>query len=1667
MSDADALFADIPRAQSGSPDDLFSDIPRTPQQAAPAQTAPPAGPRPSILKQPGITDTPPIKPQVVVNGVVTQKRGNNGPAPFNADNAVSQMDQGTAPGTQLRQNATPYFNTQKPVVPTGSAFDQVNAHATPSGPQLKIGTGPRADAAYAGYIHAITPMAKGGLGQDPEKASLAYRQSQASITTTEPTGGQPYLDGTTYAIHPGTFEMLPFTQQSWQHMLDTGANIIQGKNGGTYDRATAERLYSSITKQQGPFQGAPDLYQRENQINEAGMSPNAGNKLLGSAPPMTLKRAASDLAQAGQKTTAAVVDAGQNYARLLGLDPTVLLPSQVGKAVKGVATGVVNLANPLSIAGIGASVLDDPIKVAEGVRDMLARIGTPSEQTPEEYFENLVNAALIVHGITKVPVSASTKAAMSDAIRRSVGGDMVGKSGTFTEENAPLSSSATASTTPLAVPTPSKLPAENLAPKPTKGQTVDQATFHALNRWRPLAEAEIENSANQIEHAPLTGADPAALRQKINTLRNALDTNTPDPEIVDRIKNAWISKNGEPNPAIKITVDPTEVPKPDPHAQWALDNWQQSAGDELTKAVQNGDWDRAAEVRRWFTRQRPPQDFLENLAQQHAEINPTSDYVRKLYQDSTPEEQTIAANSLGIPHEQLEPAIESATDHTGAAPGETEPTSAKSGNGVEPPSEPANPTDPGTGPKPVAEPAINSASEPVSASPTAEPKPPTAPPALPREEVTPPPVDPQYSAKNAVSDVRANQLGVEPTERSPRTSYSEDMDAGREALLSGRINGDALAKDLIKTRRPATPVEQGALLTHQMVIDTRLGEIDKEAAATSDPMKLQLLKDEKTALEGQAAQNIEALTRTGTALGRGLGFRRGMHERPLDTPSILADAKMTKGSELSPKETTKATELGEKIKTARQNLKNAEDATAGKVVRDAPKGKFNRADLKAERTDILNQFGQLGSRLSANPIDMIPKGMELLGKLAVNLAKEGFISIDDLLGKVQSALKPHGIDVTRDHLIDALSQIKPRPEMSDATKNAQAARLAARTYGKAAELNESLANGTYSPAEKSPSKTVNEDVALARNQLSAASKEARQIDLAKKTTQKAQELKESLDNGTYTPPTSKVAGFVRPELADARALFAEAQKEASARNLASKLRSKAAGIKDALDNGTYTEPAPKARNEVHPDVAKARVELQRQEAQAKHYIKSLQVTPASELIRQAYRASIVSNIPKIAAKVLGGFSVGKVVDSLGAIPAKAWDEMLHQATGIHGNAIDIQAVMDGLKDAKTRATLGRFLNVLKGIEPASAHTGLSDSFHGVNGGESKIGKAIAGTTNMVFNSHSALYSPFLDYGYKKSLGELSRLYAKNIGEPDTAGSLESNPPDWLNKRAAHEGKEGILMNQNQMASHLGEATRGLGSKPGLLKGPIGSALDLAATYLMPTPGVAFNAYGRMLEHSPLGMIKAVSEGAKAIGEMKSDNPDIQKAMIHQRESSKAAGRSIVGTAAGLYLGYLLNKNKPGGFSVTPPYVKGHTPFTPPAQGGNGNLQIPGVQAPYQNVNLEDSPFTHGLAMGAYAAEMERKGINPTKDGLNQFMDARGMPYWTQSPFGEVKENMERIAAHPQDEAVKAGLSAIPFGGLIGGIANTLDYGHQREAKTPMERLQNKIPIWRNSLPERK
>jgi hypothetical protein len=106
-------------------------------------------------------------------------------------------------------------------------------------------------------------------------------------------------------------------------------------------------------------------------------------------------------------------------------------------------------------------------------------------------------------------------------------------------------------------------------------------------------------------------------------------------------------------------------------------------------------------------------------------------------------------------------------------------------------------------------------------------------------------------------------------------------------------------------------------------------------------------------------------------------------------------------------------------------------------------------------------------------------------------------------------------------------------------------------------------------------------------------------------------------------------------------------------------------------------------------------------------------------------------------------------------------------------------------------------------------------------------------------------------------------------------------------------------------------------------------------------------------------------------------------------------------------------------------------------------------------------------MGAYAAESERKGVNPTEDGLKKFMDQYGMPYWTQSPFGEVKENMERIAAKPSDEAAKAAVSAIPFGGLIGGVANTLDYGHQREANTPLERFQAKIPMWRNQLPERK
>jgi len=538
---------------------------------------------------------------------------------------------------------------------------------------------------------------------------------------------------------------------------------------------------------------------------------------------------------------------------------------------------------------------------------------------------------------------------------------------------------------------------------------------------------------------------------------------------------------------------------------------------------------------------------------------------------------------------------------------------------------------------------------------------------------------------------------------------------------------------------------------------------------------------------------------------------------------------------------------------------------------------------------------------------------------------------------------------------------------------------------------------------------------------------------------------------------TKLPGITRDDVIDALASKqgTGTKPNANAANLRRQadLTRQSEAIEQSVKDGTVQKPATKPKTEPSAEVKALQDRLDRAKAAAKYYIDSRERTPFAEGLKQTYRASLVSSLG-VPLKVLKGFTFSKLADSAASLPAAAFDELLSHATGRRASQIDIQAVTDGLRDAKTKFSLERSWNILMGKEPASTHAGISTNYHGINMGDSLPARAWSKAVNTTFNFHAAAYSPFLDYGYSKSIAEQAGLAARNAGDPSLRAKLIADPTKEMIARASNEAKEGILQNQNRLGSMIS-------NRKGLATSPVGQVADLAATTVVPVPNIASNAAGRLLESSPLGFGKSALEAAKAIKEGKAGN--VEESFQAQREASKSFGRATVGTFGLFAAGYILAKKG----LLTGEYSQGVNSHRQNDQGGHGNINLPGIGW----TTLDDSPQGLAMAIGAAAFEHHEKALADAK--TKSYPVPNPDPFWSRAgdvakqfgvknPLYEGFETVKRGFEKPQAFAENVGTALVPS--LSNSIAKMTDRGQDRETKTFGQKLEARIPGLRQTLP---
>jgi len=323
--------------------------------------------------------------------------------------------------------------------------------------------------------------------------------------------------------------------------------------------------------------------------------------------------------------------------------------------------------------------------------------------------------------------------------------------------------------------------------------------------------------------------------------------------------------------------------------------------------------------------------------------------------------------------------------------------------------------------------------------------------------------------------------------------------------------------------------------------------------------------------------------------------------------------------------------------------------------------------------------------------------------------------------------------------------------------------------------------------------------------------------------------------------------------------------------------------------------------------------------------------------------------------------------------------------------------------------------------------------------ESNSGSKVLDTyINTVFRTLGAEDKVFRTYAYRRSIEEQAKLRSKAEGRPTK--DLSANPTADMVSQAILDAEVSTFNNQNIVA-------KGLES----LKTHAGPAGEAVIDLIIPFKRTPANIAARLLESTPLGVPKAAYDLAKAYRQSVNKKISFEA----QRKFSQTIGRSVTGSGL-ITLGYMLAK---AGLA-TGLYSEDK---------GERNVQEAAGRSP-MSVRVGDtwhqigafSPLGNLIAVGAamYKPDAEEALATRLPGIVGKVL--------LDQPFLRGPSQVVDVVEDPN----RAG--AAFFGGMAGSFVPTLasDVGAlrdntRRESKGVLQRVQSRVPIWRESLPERR
>lgn len=267
-----------------------------------------------------------------------------------------------------------------------------------------------------------------------------------------------------------------------------------------------------------------------------------------------------------------------------------------------------------------------------------------------------------------------------------------------------------------------------------------------------------------------------------------------------------------------------------------------------------------------------------------------------------------------------------------------------------------------------------------------------------------------------------NELGTFDAESTRQ--FSESFQKAK-TLYGERVTEEALllAQSITQSPRPVADYEHAALVLGLANIDKQLDEVSNQLDLAIQENNVDARTSLSARREALLAQE-ELLSRAGDQSGReaarAFNLRKAVvNKRTYEIGTVLREARIQKGSELTEEQSNKYIQKVQELKKAQRDL----DALMAKAdtrlleeERARAQEEFQReiseevkqqniSEILAEREEIKQELRQLGLRALSSITGLDPEALWTLGKFARNIIKEQKVkNLDELVGKVQESM---------------------------------------------------------------------------------------------------------------------------------------------------------------------------------------------------------------------------------------------------------------------------------------------------------------------------------------------------------------------------------------------------------------------------------------------------------------------------------------------------------------------------------------------------------------------------------------------------------------------------------------------------------------------------------------